>query len=61
MERISKRARECEKEIKLTYLEKLAMGYEKCSFDGYFSGVDEISKIVDRIIELVNEKSQHNN
>ena len=37
------------------------MGYAKCSFDGYLSGVEEISKIVDRIIEMVNEKSQHNN
>ena len=61
MARIAKRAREYEKEIKPAYLEKLVMGYAKCSFDGYLSGVEEISKIVDRIIEMVNDKSQHNN
>ena len=61
MERIRKRGRECEKDIKHAYLEKLAIGYAKCSFDGYFSGIEEISNITNKIIEMVNDKSENNN
>ena len=61
MERILKRGRDCEKGIEYTYREKLAMGYAKYSFDGYFSETEEITKIMNKIIEMVKNKSGNNN
>ena len=52
MERIARRGRECEKDIEHTYLEKLAEGYAKYSFDAYFSGSEKISTIANNIIQM---------
>ena len=54
MERISKRGRKCEKNIKHIYLEKLKDGYENDSFDASFLGSKEIDVIANDIIETVN-------
>ena len=64
MERIARRGRNCEKNIKHTYLEKLEEGYRKdssSSFDACFSGNKEICAIANDIIETVSSYKIQNN
>ena len=42
MQRITKRGRECEQNIDINYLHHIAASYEKCHFNGYFPGKDNV-------------------
>lgn len=53
--RIQARGRDCEKNLKKDYLERICSGYKNISFDKYFSGMDSPQQIADKMIEKIRE------
>lgn len=51
LNRIQKRGRKCEQNLKCDYLERIGLGYKKMSFCEYFSGMDSPQQIADKMLE----------